>query len=68
MLFLLRVIALVDKGRESAGLPNFVRLLENWQDKTLDIKGSLFSSNSACNYSTVRNKILADNSEKNDGG
>jgi hypothetical protein len=52
---------------ESAGLQNFVRLLENWEDRTLNIKGSFIQFKRSAYATGPFATILAGNSNANDG-
>ncbi len=52
---------------ESAGLQNFVRLLENWDDRTLNIKGSFIQFKRSAYATGPFATVLVDKSNANDG-
>lgn len=54
-------------GEEPAGLPNFVRLLENWRNRTLNIKGSFVQLHRSAYATAPFAPILANKSTANDG-
>ncbi|PPS44735.1 hormogonium polysaccharide biosynthesis protein HpsA [Chroococcidiopsis sp. TS-821] len=54
-------------GEEPAGLPNFVRLLENWRNRTLNIKGSFIQLHRSAYATAPFAPILGSKSSANDG-
>ncbi|MUL36948.1 hormogonium polysaccharide biosynthesis protein HpsA [Gloeocapsopsis dulcis] len=54
-------------GEEPAGLQNFVRLLENWRNRTLNIKGSFIQLHHSAYATAPFAPILASKSTANDG-
>lgn len=54
-------------GEEPAGLQNFVRLLENWRNRTLNIKGSFIQLHRSAYATAPFAPILASKSTANDG-
>ncbi|AFZ31396.1 hypothetical protein Glo7428_2901 [Gloeocapsa sp. PCC 7428] len=54
-------------GEEPAGLQNFVRLLENWRNRTLNIKGSFIQLDRSTYATAPFAPILGSKSSANDG-
>jgi len=54
-------------GEEPAGLQNFVRLLENWRNRTLNIKGSFIQLHRSTYATAPFAPILGSKSSANDG-
>lgn len=53
-------------AEKSAGLPNFVRLLENWDNRTLDIKGSFIQYKRSAYATAPFATILTTKTDDND--